>query len=59
MNPNVYAKQVVAKVIKANPPEEIWCGSGATTIWMIERLAIRWTYDYVFSKMFGLNILAP
>jgi len=59
MNPNVYAKQVVAKVIKANPPEEIWCGSGATTIWMIERLGIRWTYDYVFSKMFGLNILAP
>jgi 1-acylglycerone phosphate reductase len=59
MSPNVYARQVVAKVVKANPPEEIWCGTGATTIWMIETFGIRWAYNIFFSRMFGLNKMSP
>jgi 1-acylglycerone phosphate reductase len=59
MNPNVYAKTVVKKVIKSNPPQEIWCGSGAFTVWLVETLGVRWAYTLVFSKMFGLNDMAP
>ena len=59
MNPSVYAKDVVAKVLKANPPEEIWCGSGATTIWIIEMLGIQWLYSIFFSRLFGLNMISP
>lgn len=59
MIPSAYARQVVAKVVKANPPNEIWCGSGATTIWLIEKFGIRWVYDIVFSRWFGLNEIAP
>ncbi len=59
MSPSVYARQVVAKVVKTNPPEEIWCGSGATTVWLIERLGVRWVYGIFFSRLFGLNGVAP
>jgi 1-acylglycerone phosphate reductase len=59
MNPSVYARDVVAKVVKANPPEEIWCGSGATTIWFIETLGIRWVYSIFFSRLFGLDLICP
>jgi 1-acylglycerone phosphate reductase len=56
MSPSDYARQVVAKVIRTN---EIWCGSGATTVLIIEKLGLRWLYDFVFSRMFGLNVMAP
>ena len=59
MSPSIYARQVVSKVVKTNPPEEVWCGSGATTVWIIERLGICWAYDIFFSRMFGLNDMAP
>jgi 1-acylglycerone phosphate reductase len=59
MSSSVYSRQVVAKVVKTNPPEEIWCGSGATTVWMIETLGIRWAYNIIFSRLFGLNAMAP
>ncbi|KAE9373786.1 NAD(P)-binding protein [Stipitochalara longipes BDJ] len=59
MSPSIYARQVVAKVVKPNPPEEIWCGFGATTVWSIETLRMRWLYDFLFSRMFGLNAMAP
>jgi 1-acylglycerone phosphate reductase len=59
MSPSVYARQVVAKVVKSNPPEEIWCGSGATTIWLIETLGIRWVYNIYFARLFGMNDTAP
>ena len=59
MSPSVYARDVVAKVVKTNPPEEIWCGAGATTIWMIETLGIRWAYSIFFSRLFGLNVISP
>jgi len=59
MDPNVYAKTVVAKVTKSNPPQEIWCGGGAFTVWAVEMLGIRWAYTLAFSKMFGLDKMAP
>ncbi|KAN0098272.1 NAD(P)-binding protein [Hyaloscypha variabilis] len=59
MSPSDYARQVVAKVIRTSPPNEIWSGSGATTVLIIEKLGIRWVYDFVFSRMFGLNVMAP
>jgi len=58
MDPNVYAKTVVAKVAKSNPPQEIWCGGGAFTVWAVEMLGIHWAYTLSFSKMFGLDKLA-
>lgn len=59
MKPHEYAEKVVSKVIRSNPPEEIWCGGGVSQIWIVERLGIRWVYDIVFSRMFGLNQSAP
>jgi 1-acylglycerone phosphate reductase len=59
MDPNVYAKKVVEKVAKSNPPQEIWCGTGGFTVWLVEALGIHWAYTLVFSKMFGLNDMAP
>ena len=59
VDPNVYAKTVVAKVTKSNPPQEIWCGGGAFAVWAVERLGIRWIYTLAFSKMFGLDKMAP
>jgi 1-acylglycerone phosphate reductase len=59
MDPNVYAKKVVGKVAKSNPPQEIWCGTGGFTVWLVEALGIHWAYTLVFSKMFGLNDMAP
>jgi 1-acylglycerone phosphate reductase len=59
MEPNVYAKTVVAKVAKSNPPQEIWCGGGASKVWAVEKLGICWVYTLVFSKMFGLDKMAP
>jgi 1-acylglycerone phosphate reductase len=59
MDPNVYAKTIVKKVAKSNPPQEIWCGTGAFTVWLVETLGIHWAYTLAFSKMFGLNDVAP
>lgn len=59
MSPEVYAKSVVAKVVKSNPPGQIWCGSGAFTVWLVETLNIHWAYSLAFSKMFGLDHKAP
>ena len=59
MDPNVYAKKVVEKVAKSNPPQEIWCGTGGLTVWLVEALGIHWAYTLTFSKMFGLNDMAP
>jgi 1-acylglycerone phosphate reductase len=59
MNPDVYAKTVVTKVVKSNPPRDIWCGAGAFTVWLVETLGIHWAYAFAFSKMFGLNKMAP
>ena len=58
MDPNVYAKKVVEKVAKSNPPQEIWCGTGGFTVWLVEALGIHWAYTLAFS-MFGLNDMAP
>lgn len=59
MGPDIYAKRVVPKLIKSNPPNEIWCGTGAWTVWATETLGLRWLYPIVFSKMYGLNRAAP
>ena len=59
MSPDVYARTVVNKVAKSNPPQEIWCGTGAFTVWLVETLGIHWAYPLAFSKMFGLNDIAP
>jgi 1-acylglycerone phosphate reductase len=59
MSPSSYARQVVAKVAQTNSPDEIRCGSGATTIWIIETLGIRWAYNIFFSRLFGLNEMSP
>jgi len=59
MDPNVYAKTVVAKVVKSKPPQEIWCGGGALVVWAVEMLGIHWAYTLLFSKMFGLDKMAP
>jgi 1-acylglycerone phosphate reductase len=59
MSPDDYAKTVVNKVAKSNPPEVIWCGTGAFTVWLVEKLGAKWAYSLAFSKMFGLNAIAP
>ena len=59
MNPTTYAKTVVAKVAKASPPNTIWCGGGAFTVWAVETLGAHWLYPLAFSKMFGLNDVVP
>lgn len=59
LEPSVYAKTVVAKVAKATPPDTIWCGSGAFTVWAIETLGAHWLYPLGYSKMFGLNDDVP
>ena len=59
MNPNVYAKTVVSKVTKPNPPKEVWAGNGAFTVWVVETLGMHWAYTLVFSRIFGLDRLAP
>ncbi len=59
MRPSTYAKTVVAKVAKASPPNTIWCGGGAFTVWAVETLGAHWLYPLAFSKMFGLNDVAP
>jgi len=59
MSPEVNAKTVVTKIAKTNPPEQIWCGSGAFTVWLVETLNIHWVYSLAFSKMFGLDRKAP
>jgi 1-acylglycerone phosphate reductase len=59
MEPEEYAKTVVMKITKGQPPDIIWCGSGAFTVWAIETLGAHWLYSLLFSKMFGLNNIAP
>ena len=59
MDPSTNAKTVVAKVTKSNPPQEIWCGGGAFKAWLVEKLGIHWAYTLAFSKMFGLDKMAP
>jgi 1-acylglycerone phosphate reductase len=59
LEPIAYAKAVVTKVARANPPNTIWCGSGALTVWAVEALGAHWLYPLVFSRMFGLNDIAP
>jgi 1-acylglycerone phosphate reductase len=59
MQPEQYAKTVVAKVTQENPPNTIWCGTSAFTIWAIESLGAHWLYDLAFSRMFGLTTAAP
>jgi 1-acylglycerone phosphate reductase len=59
MEPSAYAKTVVAKVAKLRPPNTIWCGGGAFTVWAVETLGAHWLYPISFSKMFGLNDVAP
>lgn len=59
LEPSAYAKTVVSKVARATPPDTIWCGSGAFTVWAIETLGAHWLYPLAFSKMFGLNEDAP
>lgn len=59
LEPTAYAKAVVTKVAKVDPPNTIWAGSGAFTIWAIETLGAHWLYPLVFSRMFGLNAIAP
>lgn len=59
MAPDIYAKTVVPKVIKPNPSDQIWCGTGAWTVWAIETFRIRWLYSSAFAKMYGLNRTAP
>jgi len=54
MDPNVYAKKVVEKVAKSNPPQEIWCGTGGFTVWLVEALGIHWAYTLVLGhKIFS------
>ncbi|EHK17953.1 uncharacterized protein TRIVIDRAFT_44752 [Trichoderma virens Gv29-8] len=55
LDPDIYARTVVTKIIKNDPPNTIWCGSGAFTVWLIETLGAHWVYELVFSKMFGLD----
>lgn len=59
LEPAVYARTVVAKVVKATPPNTIWCGGGAFTVWAVESLGAHWLYPLAFSKMFGLNDVVP
>ena len=58
MDPNIYAKTVVTRIVKMNPPQKIWCGNGAFTVWIIEMLGIHWVYTMVFSRMYGLDSMA-
>lgn len=55
LDPDIYARTVVTKITKNDPPNTIWCGSGAFTVWLIEALGAHWVYDLAFSKMFGLD----
>lgn len=56
MDPEIYSRTVVEKITKDNPPNTIWCGTGAFKVWLIEALGAHWVYDLVFSRMFGLGI---
>ena len=58
MNVDTYARTVVAKVIKQNPSNQIWCGTGALTVWATETFGLQWLYSPVFAKMYGLNRMA-
>ena len=59
MDPDAYARTVVPKVVKQNPSNEIWCGTGALTVWAIEAFRLRWLYAPIFARMYGLNRMAP
>jgi hypothetical protein len=53
-----YAEAVVNKVIQKQPPEQIWEGSNAGTIWWIENLGLRWILPIILRSQFGLSKLS-
>jgi hypothetical protein len=53
-----YAEAVVNKVIQKQPPEQIWEGNNASTIWWIEKLGLRWILPSILQRQYGLNKLS-
>jgi hypothetical protein len=58
MDADEYAKIVIPRIIKPNAANDIWCGSGAWKVWVIETFRLRWLYSPLFSKMYGLDRMA-
>lgn len=55
MKASKYAEAVVSKVIQKLPPEHIWEGSNASTIWWIESLGLSWILAMILQRRYGLN----
>jgi hypothetical protein len=59
MKVSKYAETVVNKVIHKQPPEQIWAGKNASTVWWIESLGLSWILPSILRRQYGLNKLSP
>ncbi|KAL5362012.1 hypothetical protein BJX96DRAFT_176760 [Aspergillus floccosus] len=61
MEPEDFATEVVRKATQSRlwgPPTNIWCGKGAFLVRMLEFWNLNWTYDSLFTRMFGFDTAA-